>query len=250
MVAGFAQAREMSMETPNARTEGAWNAGRSLAGGLTVATALLAGLIRLVPHPYNLTPVGALGVFAGARLRLWQAIVFPLAIMIVTDVILRMTMGYPAFDPYVYGCFVVNVLLGRMLRRTESPLAIGGVSVAASILFFLVTNFGVWLASSVDPQTLPAGAAFMETSDPRWTFPMIHYAGNLSGLLACYGFGLAFTNTPASPFGFFGNQLLGDFLFIGLLFGAHAMLSRVLFPGERVRAAKGIQVAHVQPGRG
>jgi hypothetical protein len=233
------------METPNARTERTWRASHPLAGGLTVATALLAGLIRLVPHPYNLTPVGALGLFAGARLRFWQAIVFPLAIMVVTDVVLRQTMGYPAFDPYVYGCFVINVLLGRLLRRTESPMAIGGISLAASVLFFLVTNFGVWLASSVDPQTITSGAAFTETSDPRWTFPMIHYARSLSGLLACYGFGLAFANTPASPFGFFGNQLLGDCLFVGLLFGAHAVLSRVLFPAERVRAQRKIVVSHV-----
>jgi hypothetical protein len=230
------------MEHQEARNETSWAAGKPLATGLTLTAALLAGLVRLIPHPYNLTPVGALGLFAGARLRLWQALVLPLSVMIVTDLGLRVTLGYPAFDPYVYGCFVVNVLLGRLLRRTESPLRIGGVSLTASILFFLVTNFGVWLAASLETESLPAGASFVEIRDPQWAFPMIRYAPNLSGLLACYGFGLAFVDTPASPFGFFGNQLAGDFLFGGLLFGLHAVLSRLLFRAERVAPAASLAV--------
>jgi hypothetical protein len=231
------------MATSEAQFDGMRKASRPLACGLSVAAAVTAGLIRLIPHPYNLTPVGALGLFAGARLRFWQAIAFPLAIMVVTDIVLRMTLGYPAFDPYVYGCFVVNVLLGRLLRGTESPLKIGGMSLMASLVFFLVTNFGVWLAASVDPQALPAGASFVETRDAHYAFPTIHYARSWGGLLACYGFGLAFINTPASPFGFFGNQLMGDFLFAGVLFGMHAVLSRVFFPAERVPAAKRVVVS-------
>jgi hypothetical protein len=226
------------MATSEAQSDGIWKASRPLACGLSIAAAVPAGLIRLIPHPYNMTPVGALGLFAGARLRIWQALAFPLAIMIVTDIVLRMTLGYAAFNPYVYGCFVVNVLLGRLLRNTESPLKIGGVSLIASALFFLVTNFGVWLAASVDPQTLPAGATFLETRDAQYAFPTIHYARSLGGLLACYGFGLAFVDSPASPFGFFGNLLMGDLMFAGVLFGIHAVLSRVFFPAERVSAAK------------
>ena len=43
---------------------------RPLALALTVAGAVA----RLVPHPWNFAPVGGMSLFAGARLRGWQAL--------------------------------------------------------------------------------------------------------------------------------------------------------------------------------
>src|SRR5437660_1234417 len=112
---------------------------RPLAGGLTV----LAAVLRLVPHPPNMTPVTALGLYGGARLPLGQALALPLAVMALSDVILHYVVypGYPPFQPWVYVSLVVNVLLGRLLRRTNSPAKVAAVALLASVQFFLLTNF-------------------------------------------------------------------------------------------------------------
>src|SRR5262245_44477207 len=102
---------------------------------------VLAGLFRLVPswlRPYNLAPVGAVGLFGGARLRGWQAYVLPLAIMVFSDCLLWALLGpdYGLFHysrVFVYGSFLVYVLLGRALVRSESPLLIGGAALAGSL---------------------------------------------------------------------------------------------------------------------
>jgi hypothetical protein len=179
--------------------------GRPLAASLAVA----AGLLRLLPHPYNLTPVGALGLYGGARLRSWHAYALPLAVMAVTDLLLWRLFGYRPFNPFVYASFLVYVLLGRSLAATESPARIGLASLLASAQFFVLTNFGAWWGSTLYPQTA-------------------------AGLLACYAAGLPFLNTDAPPLGFFGNLLVGDLGFTAALFGAHAWLSRTAFPAERV----------------
>jgi hypothetical protein len=137
--------------------------------------------------------------------------------MAVTDTVLYFTVytTHTAINPWVYASFLINVLLGRLLCRTESPLKIGGVTVLASVQFFLVTNFGVWAAGELYPMTL-------------------------EGLLTCYTLALPFASRDmAPPFGFTGNQLFAEVIFAGLLFAAHAVLSRVAFPRERVLAAAG-----------
>src|SRR5262245_30484727 len=121
---------------------------------LASSLAVLAGLIRLVPHPWNFTPVGALGLYGGARLPAWQAFTLPLAVMIVTDLVLKVVLNLPAFNPFVYAAFVVYVLLGRLLTRTESPWKIGTVSLVGSVQFFLLSNFGAWLGLSRGPEAL------------------------------------------------------------------------------------------------
>jgi hypothetical protein len=176
---------------------------RPLAGGL----AVLAGILRLLPHWPNFTPIGALGIFAGARLRSWHAFVLPLIVMAVTDLALFGLYRYPPFNPFVYGSFLVSVLLGRLLARTERPWWIAAVSLLASVQFFLVTNFGSWLAFSKEPGP-------------------ILYAPTAAGLLQSYLAGLPF----------FGLTLLGDLWYCGLLFGAHALLARAFFHSERVAA--------------
>ncbi len=184
---------------------------RPLAGSLTLGAALLSGLIRLIPHPFNMTPITATGLYAGARLPLWQALGIPLAVLVSTDVILKLTV-YPThamFQWWVYLSIAINVLLGRLLCRTESPVRIGLVALIAGVQFFLTTNFGTWYGSTYYPQ-------------------------NWDGLVTCYTAGLAFPTRDTLPFGFFGNQLVGDLIFTAALFGAHAYLSRAVLVGERV----------------
>ena len=172
------------------------NSARPLAIGLTV----LGMLSRLGPHPWNFTAVGSTSLFAGARLRGWQAFVLPLVLMAITDPISVPGWklgGYSVATPFVYAAFLLNVWIGRRLRSTESPMRIGAACVACSVLFFLISNFGTFVG---------------------W------YPHTWAGLMGCY----------AAALPFFAGTLLGDLAFSALLFGLHAVLSRRVYPAERV----------------
>ncbi len=186
---------------------------------LALLLAIVAGVMRLVPHPWNLASVGALGLFGGARLRSWHAFALPLLVMAGTDLALLALKDNPPFDPYVYASFMIYVLVGRCLIRTESPLWIGGASVLASTQFFLITNFGVWAHGTPYPKTI-------------------------AGLGECYAAGLLFNQREAT-LGFFAPTVIGDLAYTAILFGLHAWLSRVYFPEERVELAP--NVAPVPP---
>jgi hypothetical protein len=176
-----------------------------LALALALGACLLAALLRLFPLEWNFAPVGALALFAGARLRGWLAFALPLALMAATDALLTLQRSeytlLHAGTAFVYGSFLLSVLIGRLLTRTENPGLIAAAAVGSSLQFFLVTNFGAWLALPLYPAT-PAG------------------------LLECYAAGLPF----------YRGTLAGDLLFTVALFGAHAWLSRTAFHEERVGA--------------
>jgi hypothetical protein len=220
---------------------------RICAAGMAVA----AGLIRLIPNPIqNLTPVGALALFGGARLGSWLACLLPLGVMAASDVLLWLIYGRAnftlwqfAFNPWVYGSFLLSVLWGRLLLRNGSAARIVAVSVLTSVQFFLLTNFGVWLADVMRNPSLPGEAAIVWKEIPG--LPALvpyHYGHNLSGLIACYAAALPFGGTNAPPFGFLGNQLLGDLFYTGLLFGLYALvLSGVLLP-RRLRPPAAVRM--------
>lgn len=205
-----------------------------LARGWTIGMAIAAGLIRLIPHPLNFTPVGALALFGGARLRSVLAWVLPLGIMAVSDLLLFVIRGHwdytllqYALNPWVYASFVLAVLWGRLLLRSGSAVRVAAVSGMVSVQFFLLTNFGVWMADVRNSPPLPEGTAIVWKEIPGLPAPVPeHYAHNLTGLLTCYAAALPFAGSNAPPFGFFGNQLLGDLFYSAVLFGAYAWLRR------------------------
>lgn len=164
---------------------------RPLAIGLTI----LGGLLRATQHG-NFAPVGALSLFAGARLRGWPAYLLPLALMAATDPFLG---GYNVDTPFVYASFLLSVWIGGRLRKTENPAWIAAGALAGSVQFFLVTNFGSWLMWNLYPHT-PAG------------------------LLQAYVMGIPF----------FWRTLASDAMYVALFFGLHAWLSRAVSPSERV----------------
>ena len=159
---------------------------------------LMAGLIfgaaalRLLPHPPNFTPIGAIALFSGAHFaRKRWAFAVPLLAMALSDLALRGIFGW-GFDPVVYATFALIVCLGFLLRRRKlAPLPVAGAALAASVLFFVTTNFAVWAGSGMYPKT-PAG------------------------LIACY--------IAAIPF--FGPTLAGDIFYCAILFGAFAFVER------------------------
>ena len=153
-----------------------------------IAIILGAALSRLIPHPPNLTSVTAVALFGGAYFsdrRL--AFLVPLAALFLSDLVL----GFYHHMEIVYASFALIVCIGLWLQKNRSPLHIAGAALASSVLFFLLTNFGVWAFGSLYPMTL-------------------------NGLIACY--------VAAIPF--FRNTLLGDLLYTIVLFGGFALLER------------------------
>ena len=107
------------------------NSARPLATGLTI----LGGAARLAQN-FNFAPVGALSLFAGARLRGWRAYLLPIALMAVTDPLVCLRYGYPLRNaysfatPFIYASFLIYAWIGTRLRRTENP---GWIGAAAEI---------------------------------------------------------------------------------------------------------------------
>lgn len=155
-----------------------------------VGLVAFAASIRLFPHPPNFTPIAAMALFAGCHLadrRL--ALAIPLAAMLLTDLVL----GMHATMPFVYAGIALTVVIGSGLARRRTVARLFGAAMASSVLFFAISNFGVWLAGGLYPLTA-------------------------AGLTACY--------VAAIPF--FQNSLLGDVLYTGLLFGGMAIAEQHL----------------------
>jgi hypothetical protein len=172
------------------------NASPKLAGALTVLTSIAAVALRLVPGIPNIYAVGALGLYAGARLPLWIAWAPSMAVMAVTDLYLWKFQARSPYDLWVYGSFLVYVLLGRLLVGSRSLWRIVAVTLIGSLQFFLITNFGVWCNS--------------------FGFPTPMYPQTLAGLIECYTMGLPFLK----------YTLIGDFTCTAAVFAAEALLTQ------------------------
>jgi hypothetical protein len=202
MVGGYPQAIRTGEDDMEERKNETIPESRRVVRPLASSMALAAGLMRLIRFAPNFAPVGALGLFGGARLHSWQAVALPLGVMAVTDFLLRALYGLMPFDPFVYVSFLVYVLLGWLLCRTNSAWRIGLASVLGSVQFFLITNFGTWLMTGIYPRTL-------------------------EGLVTCYTAALLFMDRSLFiPLGFFGNTLMSDLFFTAVLFGVYALLTR------------------------
>jgi hypothetical protein len=158
---------------------------------VVLAMIALAVVLRVMPHPWNFTPVGAMALFAGAIVKDRRvAFILPLVALFIGDIFV----GFHKLMPLVYASFLVDVALGYWIRDRRTVARISGVTLLGAIQFFLVTNFGMW--------------AFFES------FP--HTA---AGLIACYVSGLPLL----------WNTLAGDAFYAALFFGGFALAER-LFP--------------------
>ena len=166
-------------------------------GVLAAATALLPESVR----PWNFAAVGALALFSAARLGFYPALAVTTLALALKDLGLYLNHAWWEPEPLAWLCFAGYAVVGRaVLRRTESPVRIGATAAAASVLFFVTSNFGSWVS-----QALP-------------------YGYSPAGLLDCY--------RAAIPF--FRGTLSGDLIYTAAFFGLHAVLSRAYFPAERV----------------
>jgi hypothetical protein len=162
--------------------------------GVISAIVFLAAMSRLLPHPPNFAPIGGMALFGAAYYsRRYWAFIIPILSMWISDLVLNNVVYSQYFDGFVwfyggsaftYGAFVLIVLLGLLtLKKISIPtLAISAVS--ASVIFFIVSNFGVWLSTNLYPRTF-------------------------DGLISCYIAGIPF----------FKNTIAGDIVYTAILFG-------------------------------
>ena len=155
------------------------------------AMILVAALSRLIPHPPNFAPIAAMALAGGVYLDKRFAVIVPLAALLLSDAII----GFHSLMVFVYGSFLAISFIGLWLKSHKKPLPVFGAALASSLLFFIVSNFGVWV--------LADGSIYSRT---------------LAGLLECY--------VVAIPF--FQNTVLGDVVYTGVLFGILEMANRLI----------------------
>ena len=147
---------------------------------------ILAAVTRLIPHPPNFTPLIAIGLFGGAYIHNRSlAVLIPIGAMFLSDLFL----GFHGTVYFVYGSLLLVTILGMLLIKKITIRNYTIAALSSSFLFFLITNFGVWLTSS-------------------------YYPKNIQGILSCY--------TMALPF--LGNTLAGTLLYSSVMFGGYELL--------------------------
>jgi len=108
--------------------------------------------------------------------------------MVISDIFL----GFHSTIPYIYGSFILITGIGYLLHKKVTPVKVGLGSLTGSVLFFIITNFGVWVTS-----------------------PM--YEKNIGGLLKSYMMGLPF----------FRNTLFGDLFYNAIFFVGYILLLHI-----------------------
>lgn len=159
---------------------------------------IIAAATRLLPHPPNFTPLLAISLFGGAYLQnRFLAAFVPVGAMFLSDLFL----GFHDLMIPIYFLMVGMSLVGRSLKENHSVLRVGAFSLGGSVLFFIVTNFLVWVSSGM-------------------------YSLNIAGLVQSY--------TMAIPF--FQNQVAGDLVYNTFLFGSmyYLTLNRWVVAPSRV----------------
>lgn len=151
---------------------------------LAVALLLIAVGVwgRFIPHAPNMAPIAAVAIFAGAVLPRKYALVAPMAAIIISDLFI----GLHSTIFWTWGSFALIALISSGYLREKINVANTlAVTLSGSVVFYILTNFGVWLQTGM-------------------------YQPTLNGLIQSY--------INALPF--FRNTLIGDLIYVGVLFGA------------------------------
>ncbi|HSW67240.1 MAG TPA: DUF6580 family putative transport protein, partial [Bacteroidales bacterium] len=154
-----------------------------------VAIVILSVALRLLPTWPNFTPLAAMALFAGTYVRRKDiAIGLPLLAMLLSDMII----GFHQTMLAVYGSLALVVVIGFALRQGVRPVKLIAAALGASVTFYMITNFAVWLSG------------------------MVGYPMSLQGLLQCY--------VAAVPF--FRNAILGDLFYTTVFFGSYYLIAQ------------------------
>jgi hypothetical protein len=176
---------------------------------LLVAVALIALAVcsRVILHLPNLAALAAVGLFAGYYFRGFIAFLIPLACVLISDLFIGF---YDAGSMvFVYAAWMLPVVIGRASLKINLAnkylsgiLTIGAKSLLASLAFYFVSNFGVWLFSGM-------------------------YHRSLEGLILCYTYAIPFLRAT----------LVGDLMFSGVLFGTFYLVQTFSVEKKQVQPA-------------
>jgi hypothetical protein len=159
-----------------------------LNSSIALCLIVLAATLRLLPHPENFAPIAAVAIFGGALLPRRLAVAVPVAAMVLTDLVI----GWHDLILLVWLLYALMALASSVWLRKNSFARTAGLTLGSSVAFFVVTNFAVWVQSGM-------------------------YEHTWAGLAQCF--------TLAIPF--FRNSLVSDLFYVGLLFGAYALATRM-----------------------
>jgi hypothetical protein len=166
-------------------------------------------LIRLFPHPPNFAPIAAMALFGGTCLNKKYSLAIVFTTLILSDYLLLYINPFSAqfinlskvYGPaallhsttiFVYGSFLLTSILGIWVRSHKSAKNILSACLFSSVLFFLITNFGVWATGM--------------------------YARDLSGLWESYAMGIPF----------FKNTVFSDLFYTGIFFGSYELVQLLI----------------------
>src|SRR5262252_739418 len=117
---------------------------------IAVLLIVVAAAVRILPHPINFTPIGAMAVFSGALFRnRWAAFLLPLTALFAGDLFT----GLYKLMFIVYISFAASVAIGRWLAHTRTFARVGGAVFLGALQFFLVSNFALWSLGGYYPRT-------------------------------------------------------------------------------------------------
>jgi hypothetical protein len=183
----------MKQETKNIRIS-------VLLGFIGLATITRVAAPAFFAHPVNVAPINAIALFSGAYFaRKWFSFIIPLLAVWVSDFFVTMLfygklqLFYEGFY-WQYGTYILLVAIGWLFHEKVKFAKVSMATLGGSLLFFTVSNFGVWATGLLYPMTA-------------------------SGLAICYVAGIPF----------FGQTLISDICFSALLFGGFEF-ARYKFP--------------------
>lgn len=171
---------------------------------LALSLIIFSVLSRLFPHPPNFTPLTAIALFGAFSFRnKIISFLVPLIAMLLSDLII----GFHSTIWAVYLSFALIVFIGFLLRKSFSFGKLFLISSCSSFLFYIITNFAVWLTSGM-------------------------YTRDLPGLIQCYVVGLPFYRT--TPLEFFALSYIGDLSYSFIIFGAYFLAEKYLFFPKKI----------------
>jgi len=161
-----------------------------------IVLILFASFSRIIPHIPNFTPIGAIALFGGAYFKnKLHAFIIPILSLWVSDLVINnyilsyyydeFTWFYPGFL-WQYSSFCIIIIIGYFYLKNLSLKKIFLSSIASSLLFFIITNFGVWISGSLYPL-------------------------NINGLITCYILAIPFLKGTLIGFLFYSSFLFGAF---------------------------------------
>lgn len=149
---------------------------------------LIAVSLRVLPHPANFAPIAAVAIFGGAILPRKFGLWVPLVAMIVSDYLI----GFHSLIAVTWGFYVLTALASSKWLKKGGLGTGAALTMGASLSFFGITNFAVWLTSGM-------------------------YTHTWSGLVQCYNLALPF----------FRNTFMSDIIFTAVLFGTYALVTKL-----------------------